>query len=108
MKTRSFAPIVAAVLALAAVQPIVAQTGTYVVGSPRAVIRGGASANADQTEGTGASIKYNGSPFDTARKYYVKFNVTGQNPNTNGPLYIRYDTIVNSQRQDVQASRVAC
>jgi hypothetical protein len=102
MKAKPFVPLFAAALALAAVQQLSAQTGTYVVGSPRAVIRGGANASTDQVEGTGASIKFNASPFDTARKYYVKFDLTGQNPNTNGPLYIRYDTILNSQRQDVQ------
>lgn len=102
MRIRQIVSTVLGTLALLTLHQASAQTGTYVVGSPRAVIRGGASASADQTEGTGASIKFNGSPFDTARKYYVKFDLTGQNANTNGPLYIRYDTIANSQRQDVQ------
>lgn len=82
---------------------------TFVVASPQATVRGGASAALDILEqistptlqsGT-VSIKYD-TTLDSARKHYVKVNLTGQNPNTNGPLYIQYNTGSSSQRQNVQ------
>ncbi len=45
------------------------------------------------------SVKFSTS-LGTARKYYAKFVLAG-NPNTNGPLWLRYDTVANSARQDV-------
>jgi hypothetical protein len=107
MRTKLFGSTLAATLALAAIQPASAQTAGYIVGSPQATVRGGASADLDIIEGGGSgaasgtvSVKFAGSPFDSARKHYIKFTLAGT-PNTNGPLYLRYDTIANSQRQDV-------
>jgi hypothetical protein len=100
---------VLAAAALVAVPRLGAQTAGFIVGNPQATVRGGASANLDIIEGGGGtapdsgtvSVKFSTS-LGTARKHYVKFNLTGHNPNTNGPLFIRYDTAANSQRQDVQ------
>jgi len=107
MKNRLVASILAAAVSLGVLCSAPAQT--YIPGSPQATARGGASANVDIIEGGGTgtasgtvSIKFAAAPFDTARKHYVKVDLTGQSPNTNGPLYIRYDTIANSQRQFVQ------
>ena len=107
MKSKTSLSLLVAAAALAAGFAASAQTAGYVVGSPQATVRGGASQNVDIIEGggTGASsgtvsVKLAASPFDSARKYYAKFTLTG-NPNTNGPLFLRYDTIGASARQDV-------
>src|SRR5512140_2002786 len=106
MKKTTFALTSLATSLLCLSQPGFAQTGGYIVGSPQATIRGGASANVDIVEGGGSgtssgtvSVKYSAT-LDTARKYYAKFVLPG-NPNTNGPLWLRYDTGASSQRQDV-------
>jgi hypothetical protein len=85
-----------------------AQTAGFIVGNPQATVRGGASANLDIVEAGGSgdasgvvSVKFSTS-LGTARKHYVRFDLTGYNPNTNGPFYLRYDTAANSGRQDVQ------
>lgn len=107
MKTKLFVSTLAAALTLAVIHQASAQTAGYIVGNPQATVRGGASASTNIIEGGGTglatgtvSVKFAGSPFDTARKHYVKFTLAG-NANTNGPLFLRYDTIGNSQRQDV-------
>lgn len=89
-----------------ALLPVAAQT--YITGSPQATIRGGAAADLDIVEAGGSgdasgtvSVKFSTSLL-TARKHYARFDLTGHNPNTNGPLYLRYDTAANSQRQLVQ------
>ncbi len=107
MKPNPVIALIAAALACASVQQIKAQTAGFIVGNPQATVRGGASADVDIVEGGGSgtasgtvSVKLDS--LDNCRKHYVKFDLTGHNPNTNGPLYIRYDTGANSQRQDVQ------
>ena len=108
MKIKQVVSTVLGTLALLTIQQTSAQT--YIAGSPQATVRGGASADTNIIEGAGSgvtsgtvSVKYvAAAPFDSARKHYVKIDLTGQNPNTNGPLYIRYDTASNSQRQRVQ------
>lgn len=88
---------------------------TYLQGNPQATVRGGASANLDIIEGTPTgtagvpsaqlgtvTVKFAGAPFDSARKHYVKIDLTGQNPNTNGPLYVQYTGVSASGAQTVQ------
>jgi len=106
MKQTTIQSISVAAFALVAAPSIQAQT--FVTADPVAIIRSGTEVNNDQAEpapgGTAVSIKY--APGDAqiannARKYYAKISLSG-NPNTNGPVYIRYDAQVNSpQRQDV-------
>ena len=52
---------------------------TNLLVATEAFVRGGASAAADQDEvGTGyIMVKYNASPFDTSRKAYFQFNLSG-------------------------------
>jgi hypothetical protein len=86
-------------LALASASAQLTQTN-----SGEAFIRGGASANTDQNEATSGYImvKYNASPFTTARKAYFKFDFTGLNPNTNALLNLSFTTVINNQRQHIQ------
>lgn len=108
MKTKIFVSTIATVLAFTSIQFVSAQT--FVTGGPQATVRGGASAALDILEGISTpalqsgtvSVKIDVSPFSSSRKHYVKIDLTGQNPNTNGPLYIKYDTAANSQAQLVQ------
>jgi hypothetical protein len=102
MKVTKNTPIVVAVLALATVPSLHAQS--YITADPVAIIRSGVNADTDQAEpapgGTAVAIKLDGG--SNARKYYAKILLSGA-PNTNGPVFIQYDAQLNSpQRQDVQ------
>ena len=89
MKIKQVVSTVLGTLALLTIQQTSAQT--YIAGSPQATVRGGASADTNIIEGAGSgvtsgtvSVKYvAAAPFDSARKHYVKIDLTGQNPNTN-------------------------
>jgi len=60
-------------------QPVLTNIGA----TAEAFIRGGASANTDQDEAVTGYLmaKYNPSPFDTARKVYFQFDLSGLNVN---------------------------
>lgn len=105
MKKTFSLPFLLAALAFCSVLPGASQSAGYVTGNPQATVRGGASADVDIIEGGGSgtasgTVSVKMDTLSNARKYYAKFTLTG-NPNTNGPLFLRYDTAANSGRQDV-------
>lgn len=87
--------------ALAVAMPAVAQV--TLPNSLEAFVRGGTAAAVDQDEATIGYImvKYD-APLNAARKAYFKFDFTGQNPNTNAVLKLKFTTAANNARQHVQ------
>ncbi len=104
LKLRSILFVLMSVVLLTGSIAARAQGSIVKTASPRAVIRGGASQNTDinETESPFNMVKYSAAPFDTSRKLYALIDLAGEKPNTNGPLWILYNTAANSQRQDVQ------
>ena len=72
--------------------------------SIEAFVRGGTSATTDQNEVTTGYImvKNDPTPFNSARKAYFKFDLTGQIPDTNAVLKLKFTTFTNNQRQHCQ------
>ncbi|MEP6662471.1 MAG: hypothetical protein ABJC04_02300 [Verrucomicrobiota bacterium] len=91
-----------AAVSLLAALPVTAQV--TLPNSLEAFVQGGTAASADQDE-TSTNyliVKFGASPFSTARKSYFKFDFTGQTPNTNALLKLKFSTVANNRRQHMQ------